>query len=77
MTRRSQEAKCLACGETWPRDPRLEVECPRCRPPIGLRCKRPSEHQASEIHVEREQLAVDRGFLSKTCPAYQGRERVA
>ena len=46
----------------------LEVACPRCSarrrhavpPAVG--------HRSPEIHVEREQLAVDGGHLSAACP---------
>jgi hypothetical protein len=62
-------AHCRGCGQTWPRDPRLEVNCPRCGAAAGTSCRRPSGHAAAEIHVEREQLAIDRGFLSAPCPA--------
>jgi hypothetical protein len=62
-------AYCRRCGQTWPRDPRLEVACPRCGAAAGTSCRRPSGHAAAEIHVEREQLAVDQGFLSAPCPA--------
>jgi hypothetical protein len=62
-------AHCRRCGQTWPRDPRLEVDCPRCGAAAGTSCRRPSGHAAAEIHVEREQLAVDRGVLSAPCPA--------
>lgn len=58
---------CSACGQKWPRHPALEVKCPRCFEPIGSPCKRPSGHGAQEIHVEREQLAVDEGLLP-LCP---------
>lgn len=58
---------CNLCGQTWPRDPRLEVPCPECRAPIGRRCHRPSGHQC-EFHIPREQAAVDGGFLTRRCP---------
>lgn len=72
-----KKATCLLCGEAWPRDPRLEVPCPDCGAAVGSRCKRPSEHTASEIHIAREQLAVDLGFLSKRCPAYRGEDQMS
>lgn len=61
-------ATCHTCGQTWPRHPVLEVECPDCRAKVGSWCKRPSGHQAHELHVAREQLALDRGVLLM-CPA--------
>ncbi len=57
---------CLNCGETWERDPALEVACPTCQSPIGVQCKRPSEHGCT-IHASRDQLAMDMGFL-RVCP---------
>jgi hypothetical protein len=64
----SKPVTCSLCGQEWPRDPRLEVPCPSCRARIGSPCERPSGHRAAEIHIEREQKAVDEGFLSKECP---------
>lgn len=62
-------ASCTLCSETWSRDPRLEVPCPTCGVAVGRRCKRPSEHQAPEPHVHREEAACAAGFLSRECPA--------
>jgi hypothetical protein len=60
---------CARCGETWDRDPRLEVECPECKAGVGQVCRRPSGHNVfGQPHVAREQLAVDRGVLSRECP---------
>lgn len=64
----AREAQCSRCGQTWPRDPRLEVECPECHAPVGSRCKRPSGHTCV-FHVSREQRAVDLGYLDAECPA--------
>ncbi len=33
---------CSNCGQTWERDPALEVSCPVCYVDVGERCKRPS-----------------------------------
>ncbi len=55
---------CLRCGQDWPRDPALEVPCPTCKAAIGSRCKRPSGHQASDVHVDRDRLAM------RTVPGY-------
>lgn len=55
---------CRRCGQTWPRDPVLEVACPTCHAKIGAQCKRPSGHGAAEIHVERDLLAME------TVPGY-------
>jgi len=60
-------ACCNACGQEWPRDPALEVECPDCRAGIGSACRRPSGH-ACAVHGGRDRLAMDRGFL-EPCPA--------
>lgn len=56
-------ATCHNCGQAWPRHPVLEVACPSCHAPIGSWCKRPSGHKAQDLHVEREQLALDAGVL--------------
>jgi hypothetical protein len=56
-------ARCNACGEEWPRDPALEVECPDCRASIGSPCRRPSGHGCA-VHGARDRLAMDWGFLS-------------
>lgn len=60
---------CYDCGETWDTDPRLAVDCPHCQQPAGSPCLRPSGHPASEPHREREQLAVDRAFMSMCAAA--------
>lgn len=57
---------CHACGQQWPRHPALEVACPDCRAPIGRLCRRPSDH-GCDVHVSREQLAIDMGVLP-LCP---------
>jgi hypothetical protein len=65
---------CSACGQEWPRDPALEVVCPTCNSHIGHFCgsKRPSGHKvrfgSTLIHLARDQLAMDLGFLQR-CPA--------
>jgi DNA-directed RNA polymerase subunit RPC12/RpoP len=61
--------KCNACGEEWPRDPALEVQCPTCNAKVGRRCRRPSEHQVfgGGMHPDRDRLAMKMGFL-KLCP---------
>jgi hypothetical protein len=65
---------CSACGQEWPRDPALEVECPKCQAKAGHYCRarRPSGHTANFgnktlIHPSRDQLAMDMGFLQR-CP---------
>ncbi len=63
---------CARCGQTWEKNPILEVECPVCQAKPGQKCKRPSEHEAWEPHIPREQLAMDRGFLQK-CPGPPGK----
>lgn len=54
---------CAGCGQTWPRDPSLEVACPSCHAPVGRWCQRPSGHRAASLHAERERLAIAEGFL--------------
>lgn len=57
------------CGRIWDRDPVLEVTCPDCRAPIGVRCKRPSGHSGpfTELHASRDILA-DRLGTYGACP---------
>lgn len=64
---------CSGCGQSWERDPAIEVECPSCRAPVGVRCRRPSGHSC-EIHAERDMLALRLGFLAP-CPAGKGQQR--
>jgi len=49
---------CNNCGETWPRDPALEVCCPTCQAAVGRECRRPSEHRVfgGEVHPARDRL---------------------
>lgn len=65
-------ATCKLCGETWTRDPALEVPCPTCRAKVGSRCKRPSGHEC-DVHVDRDQLAMDMGYL-KPCSTTKKQE---
>ena len=58
---------CHACGEEFPRHPALEVKCPDCGANVGVHCTKPSGHTfwKHELpHVNREQLAVDRGLMN-------------
>lgn len=57
------------CGREWPRDPMLEVPCPDCKAPIGVRCKRPSGHSGPLIvgHRSRD-LAADGAGAYGRCP---------
>jgi hypothetical protein len=65
--RSTRPVRCELCGETWPRDPALEVECPDCHKRVGAWCARPSGHRAMTLHAARERLAMERGFLHR-CP---------
>lgn len=56
---------CGLCGDGWERDPALEVRCPTCFRAPGRRCVRPSGHEC-KIHADRDQLAMDEGWL-KPC----------
>ena len=58
--------RCGRCGQEWPRDPALEVACPQCLAPVGVRCRRPSGHDC-ELHASRDRAALDAGILSP-CP---------
>lgn len=60
-------ATCDRCGQSWPRDPALEVECPTCRAAVGTWCKRPSGHKAMRLHSERDLAALAAGKMVK-CP---------
>lgn len=59
---------CRTCGEQWERHPVTRVPCPTCRAPAGAWCVRPSGHKAQELHIDREQAALDSGALQR-CPA--------
>jgi hypothetical protein len=67
--------RCSACGQSWTRDPALEVVCPTCNSQVGSYCgsKRPSGHKvrfgSTLIHPARDQLAVDRGLLRRCTAA--------
>ncbi len=69
-------ASCTACGQQWERDPRLEVACPTCNAAVGNACAfaAPSGHRRSQAfmgaqpHEEREELAIQRGYLTRECP---------
>ena len=39
---------------------------PSCQAPVGVKCRRPSGHVCG-IHADRDQLAMQMGFLRK-CP---------
>ena len=39
---------CHACGEEWDVHPFRQVPCPDCGAAVGVRCKRPSGHDAAE-----------------------------
>jgi hypothetical protein len=56
---------CLNCGEQWAKHPATQVPCPDCKAPAGSVCRRPSGHEVpgGDVHVSREQAAVDAGLL--------------
>ncbi|MEL7464851.1 MAG: hypothetical protein AAFN79_12330 [Pseudomonadota bacterium] len=54
------------CGKEWPRDPVLEVPCPSCNAPVGVKCRRPSGHRC-DPHAPRDILADQQGHYG-TCP---------
>lgn len=62
----TEPVACSRCGQSWPRDPALEVICPQCHAPIGTPCHRPSGHGCA-LHAARDQAAMDAGKLVK-CP---------
>ena len=57
------------CDREWPRDPMLEVSCPDCRAPVGVRCKRPSGHSGPfvQAHAARD-FAADAAGAYGPCP---------
>lgn len=60
--------QCSNCGQEWPRDPALEVECPTCRAKPGVLCRRPSEHECP-VHATRDRLAMESVPGYGRCPA--------
>lgn len=58
---------CGICGQTWARDPALEVPCPQCHAPVGVKCRRPSGHNC-DIHHARDQAALDAGIIEVCKP---------
>jgi hypothetical protein len=65
--RADRGVQCKACGQTWPREPALEVLCPTCQAPIGRKCRRPSGY-GCDLHAERDREAMRRGIYGP-CPA--------
>lgn len=63
---------CKSCGEAWERHPVTLVTCPVCKAYPGQWCKRPSGHDAAQLHMAREQAALDAGIL-KPCKLARGR----
>lgn len=68
--------QCHNCGQTWPRDPALEVACPECLAPIGRKCKRPSGHGVwgGQFHAARDELAMKSVPGYGKCPAAKGQQ---
>ena len=46
---------CGLCGRIFPRDPALEVPCPKCGAGVGYKC--------DEYHIERDYAALDAGVI--------------
>ncbi len=60
---------CHKCGEEFgEKHPATAVVCPECKAKVGSPCVRPSGHNlyGGDVHIPREALAVEKGFLSKT-----------
>lgn len=63
------------CEKTWERDPIIEVGCPQCGADPGVKCKRPSGHDAWDqgnalpkgVHKIRDMQALKEGAYGK-CP---------
>lgn len=70
--------RCSRCGQEWPREPALEVPCPTCHAPVGVRCRRPSGHGGNFVglHPARDREAMHQGFLAP-CPMGEGARRAA
>lgn len=64
------EVRCDACGQTWPREPALEVPCPTCLKRAGVWCASPSGHKWMQLHAERIEAARAAGKLH-VCPEAQ------
>lgn len=60
------------CEKSWPRAPVLEVACPTCAAPVGVKCKRPSGHRVwgGQPHAKRDLLADELGHYGP-CPLRQ------
>ncbi len=60
---------CQLCGQKWPRDPRIEVPCPSCPAPVGVKCQRLSGHNVwgGQPHETREEAAIQAGFMTREC----------
>ncbi|MBU0493809.1 MAG: hypothetical protein KKB13_18330 [Chloroflexi bacterium] len=61
--------QCRNCGQTWPRDPALEVPGPDCGAGVGQSCRRPAGYSGPFVglHRARDQAALDAGVLLP-CP---------
>lgn len=74
---RSKPAPCRECDHVFPRDPVLEVSCPVCEAPVGVKCASvaPSGHRKSTGfsglaawgHDERDLLAAAEGHYVHEC----------
>ncbi len=65
-SRAARGVPCARCGQAWPRDPALEVPCPACQAPAGVKCRRPSGH-GCDLHAPRDREALRRGIYAR-CP---------
>ena len=64
----SKPVSCSRCGQTWPRDPALEVKCPTCHAAVGRNCRMPSGHNVfshTRLHPARDHVAMAAGKLGK------------
>lgn len=64
------------CGRTWLRDPVLEVVCPTCGAPVGVKCRRPSGHGCAP-HAPRDIVADKTGHYGPCPLGLCGLENVA
>lgn len=64
--RAAARVQCAWCRGAWPCDPALEVPCPACQAPAGVKCRRPSGH-GCDLHATRDREALRLGIYAR-CP---------
>lgn len=83
---KGKKISCAKCGQSWDRDPALEVTCPVCKSKPGIKCKieRPSEHKLNpafcglpDVHPLRDLLAMKKIPGYKKCTGKNKSGRIA